>query len=244
MSSTHSSTGTPIEGEVALVTGGNRGFGRAMVDELLERGAAKVYATSRSTQPGPQRDNRIVPLMLDVSDDTSVEAAVRAAPDVSILVNNAGISLATPVLEAPLSEIRDELETNLFGILRVARAFAPVLAEQPRSSMVNVLSALSWLSFGRGYEISKAAAWSATNALRLALRDQGTIVTGLHVCYMDTDMTARVDAPKADPRDIARQTADAIIAGDFEILADDTTRGIKSQLSEDVTALYGQLAAA
>jgi NAD(P)-dependent dehydrogenase (short-subunit alcohol dehydrogenase family) len=244
VSSTHPSTGTPIEGAVVLVTGGNRGFGRALVDELLERGAAKVYATSRSAQPGPQRDNRIVPLMLDVAGDSSVAAVAQAAPDVSIVVNNAGVSLATPVLDAPLFAIRDELETNLFGIIRVARAFAPVLAEQPRSSMVNVLSALSWLSFGRGYEISKAAAWSATNALRLALRDQGTIVTALHVGYMDTDMTARVDAPKADPRDIARQTADAIIAGDYEILADDTTRAIKSQLSEDVTALYAQLAAA
>ena len=244
MSSTHPSSGTRIEGAAALVTGGNRGFGRALVDELLGRGAAKVYATSRSTQPGPQRDSRIVPLILDVADDSSVAAAARAAPDVSILVNNAGISLATRVLEAPLSDIRDELETNLFGIIRVARAFAPVLALQPRSSIVDVLSALSWLSFGRGYEISKAAAWSATNALRLALRDQGTIVTGLHVGYMDTDMTARVDAPKADPRDIARQTADAIIAGDFEILADDTTRAIKSHLSEGVTALYAHLAAA
>jgi NAD(P)-dependent dehydrogenase (short-subunit alcohol dehydrogenase family) len=244
MSSTYSSGGIPIEGAVALVTGGNRGFGRALVDEFLKRGAAKLYATSRSAQPGPQRDNRIVPLVLDVSDDASVGAAAQAAPDVSILVNNAGISLATPVIEAPLSAIRDELETNLFGIIRVARAFAPVLAEQTQSSMVNVLSALSWLSFGRGYEISKAAAWSATNALRLALRDQGTIVTALHVGYMDTDMTAGIDAPKADPHDIARQTADAIIAGDFEILADKTTRTIRSHLSDGVTALYAQLAAA
>jgi len=110
--------------------------------------------------------------------------------------------------------------------------------------MINVLSALSWVSFGRGYEISKAAAWSATNALRLALRDQGTIVTALHVGYMDTDMTAGIDAPKADPREIASQTADAIIAGDFEILADATSRSVKSQLSQDVTALYAQLAAA
>ena len=243
MSSTDTSSGTPIEGAVALVTGGNRGFGRALVDELLERGAAKVYATSRSAQP--QRDeDRIVPLILDVADDSSVAAAAHAAPDVSILVNNAGIELTTAVLNAPLSDIRDELETNLFGIIRVARAFAPVLADQPQSSMVNVLSALSWVSFGRGYEISKSAAWSATNALRLALRDQGTTVTALHVGYMDTDMTARVEAPQADPRDIARQTADAIIAGDYEILADDTTRAVKSQLSDDVTALYAQLAAA
>jgi NAD(P)-dependent dehydrogenase (short-subunit alcohol dehydrogenase family) len=238
------SNGIPIEGAVALVTGGNRGFGRALVDELLERGAAKVYATSRSSQPEPPRDTRIVPLALDVTNDGSVAAAAETATDVSILVNNAGISLSTPVLTAPLSDMRNELETNVFGIIRVARAFAPVLAEQPRSSMVNVLSALSWVSFGRGYEVSKAAAWSATNALRLALRDQGTIVTALHVGYMDTDMTARVDAPKADPRDIARQTADAIVAGDFEILADDTTRWAKSRLSEDVTALYPQLAAA
>jgi NAD(P)-dependent dehydrogenase (short-subunit alcohol dehydrogenase family) len=244
MSSTDFDSGTPIKGAVALVTGGNRGFGRALVDELLERGAAKVYATSRSAQPHPPRDARIVPLILDVADDTSVAAASQTATDVSILINNAGVQLTTPVLEAPMSDIRDELETNLFGIIRVARAFAPVLAEQPRSSMVNVLSAGSWVSFGRGYEISKAAAWSATNALRLALRDQGTIVTALHVGYMDTDMTAHVDAAKADPRDIARQTADAIIAGDFEILADDTTRAVKSQLSEDVTALYAQLAAA
>ncbi len=238
------SNGTPIEGAVALVTGGNRGFGRALVDELLERGAAKVYATSRSTQPGPARDTRIVPLTLDVTSDSSVAAAAEAATDVSVVVNNAGISLSTPVLTAPLSDMRDELETNLFGIIRVARTFAPVLAEHPQSSMVNVLSALSWVSFGRGYEISKAAAWSATNALRVALRDQGTIVTALHVGYMDTDMTADVDAAKADPRDIARQTAEAIIAGDFEILADDTTRWVKSRLSEDVTALYAQLAAA
>ena len=149
MSSTDTSNGTPIGGAVAVVTGGNRGFGRALVDELLERGAAKVYATSRSGHPH-RDDDRIVPLILDVTDDASVAAAAQSATDVSILVNNAGISLATPVLNAPLSEIRDELDTNLFGIIRVARAFAPVLANHPPSSMVNVLSALSWVSFGRG----------------------------------------------------------------------------------------------
>jgi len=242
MSTIDRPSGTPIEGAVALVTGGSRGFGRALADELLARGAARVYTTSRSAQP--RRDDPIVTLILDVDDDSSVAAVAQALPDVSILVNNAGISLATPVLKAPLSEIRDELETNLFGLIRVARAFAPLLARHPQSSMVNVLSALSWISNGRGYEISKSAAWSATNALRLALRDQGTIVTALHVALMDTDMTAGVDAPKADPRDIARQTADGIVAGDYEILADDRTRTIKSELCDDVTSLYPQLAAA
>jgi NAD(P)-dependent dehydrogenase (short-subunit alcohol dehydrogenase family) len=242
MSNTNSQPGTPIKGAVALVTGGHRGFGRAMVDELLERGAAKVYATSRS--PQPQTDGRIVPLVLDVADDRSVAAATEAAPELSIIINNAGILLNTPVLEAPVDEIRAELETNLFGTIRVARAFAPILARNPSSALVNVLSVLSWLAFGGGYEVSKSAAWSATNSMRIQLRDQGTTVTALHVAYMDTDMTAELDVPKADPRDIARQTADAIIAGEFEILADDTTRAVKSQLSRGVTALYAQLAAA
>ena len=243
MSSTDTSNGTPISGAVALVTGGNRGFGRALVDELLERGAAKVYATSRSAQP-QRDDDRIVPLILDVTDDTSVAAAAQTATDVSILVNNAGIQLTTPVLEAPLSDIRAELETNLFGIIRVARAFAPVLAGQPRSSMVNVLSGLSWLSFGRGYEISKSAAMVGDQrAPPRAPRpghDRDRAARRLHGHRHDSQL----DVPKADPRDIARQTADAIIAGDFEILADDLTRTVKSQLSDDVTALYAQLAAA
>jgi NAD(P)-dependent dehydrogenase (short-subunit alcohol dehydrogenase family) len=237
-----STTGTPIENAVALVTGGNRGFGRALVDELLERGAAKVYATSRS--PQSQRDARIVPLIVDVADDASVTAAAQAAPDVSIVVNNAGVHLGTAVLDAPLADIHTELETNLFGMIRVARAFAPVLAQHRPSSLVNVLSVLSWVAMGRGYDISKAAAWSATNSMRIALRDQGTIVTALHVGYMDTDMTAGLDVAKADPRDVAHNVADAIAAGAFEVLADDTSRLVKSQLSQDVTALYAQLAAA
>jgi len=240
--STTTTAGTPIEGAAALVTGGNRGFGRAIVEELLERGAAKVYATSRS--PHNSHNKRIVPLVLDVADDDSVAAAAHAAPDVSIVVNNAGITLSTPVLTAPLDDIQSELETNLFGTIRVARAFVPILARHPKSSLVNVLSVLSWLAFGKGYEVSKAAAWSATNSMRLRLREQGTTVTALHVAYMDTDMTAHIDAPKSDPRDIARQTADAILAGHYEILADDTTRAVKSQLSQDLTSLYTQLAAA
>lgn len=237
------SQGTPVAGSVAFVTGGHRGFGLAVVDELLARGAAKVYATSRTLRPA--HDERIVPLALDVTDDASVAAAAAAAGDVSIVVNNAGVALGTPVLEAPLDAIRTELDTNLFGVIRVARAFAPILARHRPSSLVNVLSVLSWLSFGSGYEISKAAAWSASNSLRLALRDQGTTVTGLHVAYMDTDMTAGRDVPKADPREIAVQAVDAIVLGSYEVLADDTTRAVRSQLSnEDLTQLYSQLAAA
>ena len=231
---------TEIDGAAVLVTGGNRGFGRALVDELLDRGAAKVYATART--PHAPRDERMVPLVLDVTDDRSVAAAAHAAPDVSIVVNNAGVSLKTALLDSPMDDIHRELETNLFGMIRVARAFAPVLARHDSSALVNVLSVLSWLAIGSGYGVSKAAAWSATNSLRLRLRDQGTTVTGVHVAYMDTDMTAGLEVPKLDPRGVARQVADAIGAGDLEVLADDITRTVKSKLSEDLVALYPQIA--
>ena len=236
------SPGTPIEGAAALVTGGNRGFGRAMVEELLNRGAAKVYATARSPHIPP--NPRIVPLVLDVTSDSSVAEAAETATDVSIVVNNAGIALNTPVLDAPLANIRAELETNLFGIIRVTRAFSPILARRRPSSLVNVLSVLSWLAYGKGYEISKAAAWSATNSIRMQLRQQGTTVTALHVAFMDTDMTAGLDVPKADPHDVAHQTAEAIVTGQLEVLADETTRTVKSQLSHELTHLYQQLAVA
>jgi NAD(P)-dependent dehydrogenase (short-subunit alcohol dehydrogenase family) len=202
------STGTPITGAAALVTGGHRGF---------DRGAAKVY-TPPPAHPHTPPERRIVPPVLDVTDNDSVAAAALAAPDVSIVVNNAGISLNTPVLDAPLAAIRAELETNLFGTIRIARALSPIIARQPSSSLVNVLSVLSWHAYNKSYEISKAVAWSATNSMRVRLRDLGTVVTALHVAFMDTEITARLGVPKADPRDIPRRTADAIATGQFEVL--------------------------
>jgi NAD(P)-dependent dehydrogenase (short-subunit alcohol dehydrogenase family) len=214
---------------IAFVTGGQRGFGRALVEELLHRGATKVYATSRS--PFDAWDERIVPLVLDVTDPDAVAQAAATASDATLVINNAGVDLNTPVLTASVDDIAAELDTNLWGLLHVSRAFAPQLAG---GTLVNVLSVLSWVSFGRGYEISKSAAWSATNALRRALPD--TLVTAVHVGYMETDMTEHVDAPKSDPREIARTVLDAVAAGEVEVVADEISRAVKAGLSEGAYA--------
>jgi NAD(P)-dependent dehydrogenase (short-subunit alcohol dehydrogenase family) len=232
------------EGTVAFVTGGTRGFGRALVDELLARGASRVYAASRSGEPG-HPDPRVVTVPLDVTDVDAVLRAAADAGDVTLVVNNAGTSHNTSVLHGPLDDIRLDLETNVYGLINVSRAFAPVLARQGGGALVNVLSALSWLSGHGGYGVSKAAALSATNALRLELLEQGTVVTALHVCYMETDMIAGLGVENAaDPSEIARVTLDGVEAGALEVLADDTARYVKSRLSGELAELYPSLVTA
>jgi NAD(P)-dependent dehydrogenase (short-subunit alcohol dehydrogenase family) len=174
----------------------------------------------------------------------SVAAAARLAEGVSILINNAGSSTGTSLLTGDLDNVRLELDTHFFGTLAVIRAFAPQLAAQGQSSVLNILSALSWVSFpsGGAYCAAKSAQWSLTNALRQELAAQGTRVSALHVGYMDTDMTRGVTAPKSNPADIARIAIDGIAAGDAEIIADETSKQVLAGLSAGVAGLYPQLA--
>ncbi|MEV4415295.1 SDR family oxidoreductase [Catellatospora sp. NPDC049609] len=229
-----------IEGSVALVTGANRGLGKAYTEALLARGAAKVYATARDA--ASITDPRVVALRLDVTDPASVAEVAEQAKDVQLLINNAGIATGAGVLDGD-EALRREMETNYYGPVRVARAFAPILAANGGGAVVNMLSALSWLSLPNtaGYSASKAAAWAATNALRLALREQGTLVTAVHVGYIDTDMAAHVDGPKVAPGDVVAQVLDAVAAGQHEVLADDTSRRVKSGLSGDLRNMYPAL---
>lgn len=231
-----------FENSTALVTGGHRGIGKALVQELLDRGAAKVYATSRVEQP--DFDPRVVSMVVDVTNPASVAAAAQQASDVSLVVNNAGVANGAAVLTGPVDGIRADLETNLFGLLDVSRSFAPVLARQESSALLNILSALSWFSVGGGYDISKSAAWSATNALRLALAPQRTTVTGFHVGLVDTDMGRGYDLPKISAQEAARAALDGVAAGDLEVLADDTARQVKAGLSGPLVEMYPQLVAA
>lgn len=208
-----------IQGATAVVTGGQKGLGKAIVDELLARGAAKVYATSR--RPEPSTDPRVVVVEAEVTDGDSVTRLAALAGDATIVVNNAGVTGGKSLLHSDLDEIRSVLETNLFGPLHVTRAFAPQLAG---GTLVNVASVLSWLPGFGAYGVSKAALWSATNSLRAELSEQDTNVVGVYLGYTDTPMVADLDVPKNDPADVARQIVDGIESGATEVLADELTR--------------------
>jgi NAD(P)-dependent dehydrogenase (short-subunit alcohol dehydrogenase family) len=229
-----------LKNAVVFITGANRGLGRAFAEAALAASAAKVYAAARDIKaidlPG------VVPVALDVTDPQQVAAAAASGTDVTLLVNNAGISRPGRLLgDEGMAAARAELETNFFGPWALTDAFAPVLRANGGGAVLNVLSVLSWLTLpgAATYSASKAAAWSLSNGLRNELRDQGTQVTSLHVGFMDTDMTRGLDAPKAAPADIARLALEGVEAGAFEVLADDISRHVKQSLSTPTPAYAG-----
>lgn len=227
-----------INGSVALVTGANRGIGRHFAEQLIRRGAAKVYAAARDPAridlPG------VRPLALDITDPRSVAAAAAAAADVTLLINNAGISTYRNLVTGDLETIRLEMETHFFGTLRMVRAFAPILAAGGGGAILNMLSALSWFSYdgANAYAAAKAAEWSLTNGIRLELAAQGTLVTGLHTGSVDTDMMAGFAIPKLDPAVVARAGLDGIEAGNLEVLVDADSARVKAALAADPAAFY------
>jgi NAD(P)-dependent dehydrogenase (short-subunit alcohol dehydrogenase family) len=227
---------TSIEGAVALVTGGQRGLGRAFVDALVRHGAAKVYATARKPAPSGQ-DPRVVAETLEVTDAESVRSLAERTGDVGIVVNNAGLLIHGPLLTASQEDVRATFDTNVFGALHVAQVFAPILARNGGGALVNMHSVLSWASGGGAYGASKAALWSLSNSLRLELAGQGTQVLGVHVGFVDTEMIAAIKAEKASPDLVAEKVLEALVAGQDEVLVDELTEQIKAALSGPVDRL-------
>jgi NAD(P)-dependent dehydrogenase (short-subunit alcohol dehydrogenase family) len=233
---------TKLAESTVLVTGANGGLGTEFVRQALARRARRVYATARTARAWD--DERVIPLGLDVTDAASIAAAAAAAADTTIVINNAGAAADLSLLAAPLDNVRALYETNVFGPIAVAQAFAPVLARNGGGALVDIHSALSWLAQPGIYSSTKAALWAVTNTLRLELAGQGTQVVGAHLGYTDTPLTAQLDVDKEDPRDIVAAIYDGLEAGEEEVLADDASRWVKQQLSQPLTALYPELASA
>jgi NAD(P)-dependent dehydrogenase (short-subunit alcohol dehydrogenase family) len=221
-----------IQDSVVLVTGANRGIGAAFAQALLARGAKKVYAGARN--PASVTAAGVVPIQLDVTKEAEVARVAEQCRDVSLLVNNAGIARYGAFLsEHSIGDIREQLETNFFGMLRLSQAFAPVLAANGGGALLNVLSVASWINRPQlaGYGATKSAAWALTNGLRHELQDQGTQVLGMHMGFVDTDLTDGLDVAKQTPEAVVKAALDALEAGESEVLADDMTRMIKGGLS-------------
>ncbi|MFD0071220.1 SDR family oxidoreductase [Streptomyces sp. NPDC127166] len=224
-----------VTGKVVVVTGGRRGLGAALVDEVLARGAAKVYSTARSAYVDERP--RVVPVALEVRSAESVAALAELAADAEIVFNNAGVLHPAPLLTGDFAQAAETFDVNVFGPLRVARAFAPVLAANGGGALVNMHSVLSWLAGSGAYGASKAAAWSLTNSLRLELAPQHTHVVGVHAGFIDTDMVSAIERSKAEPADVAARIVDGLKAGDTEVLADEVSVAVKSALSGPVDHL-------
>lgn len=229
-----------LHDSVVLVTGANGGIGTEFVHQALSRGARKVYATART--PRTWDDARVVPLVLDINDAASVAAAVTAAPDVTVVINNAGsLPESASLLDLDESQLRAGMETNFFGPVLLAKAFAPLLSAQAGSILIDMHSVASWYAFGGVYSASKAALWSATNSLRLELAPRGVHVTGVHVGYVDTAMAAHADGPKMLASDLVTAVFDGVAADEYEIVADEISASVKAGLSAPIVALYPEL---
>lgn len=215
-----------LRGATALVTGANRGIGRHFATELLRRGA-KVYATARRPElvdvPGAQA------MRLDITDQSSVEAAAALAQDVDVLINNAADTAGGNLVTGDLAAIRSTMDSNYYGTLAMIRAFAPILARNGGGAILNVLSAVAWntVAGNTAYAAAKSAQWGLTNGVRIELAGQGTLVAALVPGLVGTQTLfdfaeqAGMDLPAevvTDPADLVRLALDGLEAGDIEIL--------------------------
>ena len=225
-----------IRGSTALVTGANRGLGRAFVESLRNAGCDKIYAAARSTD-SVAYGGGIEPVALDITVGAQVEAAAARCAGINLLINNAGVARFTPALGAPtMDDARLEMETNYLGTLAMCRAFAPVLKRNGGGALVNMLSVVSFFNAPTQgtYCASKAAEWSLTKAVRFELRAQGTLVIGVYAGYIDTDMTAGLkNLPKSSPAAIVARVIEGIEAGAQDILADERSRDVFDALRKD-----------
>src|SRR4051812_12960676 len=212
---------------VAVVTGANRGLGRALLAELLERGTPKVYALARKPE-AVAPDPRVVAVEFDLLDQRSIDGAAAQAADATLLINNASTAAFSSPLEADLSAVGNEMATNYGGLYRTVRAFVPVIEANGGGQIVNVLTLLSLASTPpmAGYSASKAAAHSLTQAVRPELADRGISVHGVYPGGIDTDLLAGIEAPKTPAAEVAAGVIDGLLAGEEDIFPDPNSKAM------------------
>lgn len=212
-----------IANKTILITGANRGIGRALVDEALARGAVRVYAGTRSALQ--IADRRVTPLMLDVTNAAQVARAAAEVKSLDVLINNAGVSIFPDVSDVDV--IEQHLAVNLLGVLRVTQAFLPQL-RRAKGAIVNNLSlaAIASLPMLPAYSISKAATSNMTQSLRAQLAGQGVMVHGVFLGPIDTDMTRGLAIPKTPPQSAARGIFDGLKRGEEDIFPDEMSQSV------------------
>ncbi|MBL4693162.1 MAG: SDR family oxidoreductase [Magnetovibrio sp.] len=238
-----------IEGKIALVTGANRGIGRAFVEELLAAGIDKVYATARN--PETLKDlvalgqGRVVPFALDVTNPKNIKDAAELDTNISVLINNAGIASFEGLIDAKnIDRAREEMETNYFGVLNMTRSFAPVLGANGGGTIVNIASIAAHVNFPilGSYSASKAAVHSLVQGVRAELASQGTLVVGVYPGPVDTSMSEKLPMDKASPKDVVRAILKGVEAGEEEIYPDPASLELHLGLLSDPNAVQKQVA--
>ncbi len=212
-----------IVDKTALVTGANRGLGRALVAALLAQGARRVYASARDPESLAQTlafdPARVIPIRIDITEPSSIAAAARTASDVQLLVNNAGVLDYANPLDVTGHIIDRNMATNLHGTLAMSRAFTPVIEAAGGGGVVNILSFLCFVSapIFSAYNASKAASWSMAMSLRPYLAARGIAVVNVFPTTIDTDMVAALDKAKDTPADVANDIVKGIMSGQEDV---------------------------
>ena len=234
-----------IKNTVALVTGSNRGIGKALVEALIEAGARKIYASARNIAElnFDGGDTEVIPLQLDILDHNRIREIASEAKDVNLLFNNAGTLDFGDILDVPLDHIKRNFDVNFYGTLAVARGFVPVI-EANGGAIVNTLTLLSLASMPglAAYNASKAAAWSMTLSLRASLADKNIDVHGVFPGAVDTDMLDGVEMPKANPADVAQAIINGVNQGQEDIFPDSMSTEVYQAWRKDHKAVEKQFA--
>ena len=231
-----------VKNKIILITGANRGIGKALVEAALNSGATKVYAAARKIDTIENSDPRVLKLKLDVNDQASISAARDQARDIDVLINNAGVLEFGSLLTGDLDAVRRDFETNFYGTLRVIRTFAPDLSEKGKTAIVNIHSIVSLASMAGigGYSASKAALFSATQAIRAELKSKGVAVYGVFPGPIDTDMARGMDMPKPSPKETAENILQGIESDQEDIFPDGMSKQLGQNWLKDPKSLEQQ----